>query len=202
MLNIYAVDEQLEQVKESIRRNEMPEISVSPGYGRLLTIMVKMSQASSILEIGALGGYSGICLARGLKDEGRLVSLELKEGFARIAEQNLQAAGLGDKVKYRIGDALLSMEQLVQEAETFDFFFIDADKIHAPEYLEWSIRLARPGAIIVGDNSFLHGKTLDPNFNGPGVQGIRRFNQQMATDPRLESTLIPAYDGLVIARVK
>ncbi|MBC8079896.1 MAG: O-methyltransferase [Gorillibacterium sp.] len=200
--NIYARDEQLEQVKQSIRHNGMPEISVSPGYGRLLTIMVKMAQAKSILEIGALGGYSGICLARGLKEEGRLVSLELKAEFALLAEQNLQAAGFGDKVKYRIGDALHSMEQLANEGETFDFVFIDADKVHAPEYLEWSIRLSTPGAIIIGDNTFMHGKTLDPSYTGPGVQGIRRFNERVAADPRLESTLIPAYDGLVIARVK
>lgn len=199
---IYPPDQVLAEVEESIRQCGMPEISVSPGYGRLLTILVKMSRAQSVLEIGALGGYSGICLARGLGDAGKLVSLEIKPEFAELAQRNLTAAGYGDKVEYRIGDAVHSMQQLEQEGRSFDFVFIDADKVQAPDYLEWSIRLARPGAVIVGDNTFMHGKTLDPGHNGPGVQGIRLFNERVATDDRLDSTLLPAYDGLVVARVK
>lgn len=200
--DIYPPDQVLAEVEESIRQCGMPEISVSPGYGRLLTILVKMSRAQSVLEIGALGGYSGICLARGLGDAGKLVSLEIKPEFAELARQNLIAAGYGDKVEYRIGDAVHSMQQLEREGRSFDFVFIDADKVQAPDYLEWSIRLSRPGAVIVGDNTFMHGKTLDPGHNGPGVQGIRLFNERVATDTRLDSTLLPAYDGLVVARVK
>ena len=199
---IYPPDPVLTQVEESIRSCGMPEISVSPGYGRLLTILVKMSRAQAILEIGALGGYSGICLARGLEAGGKLVSLEIKSEFAELARENLTAAGFGGLVDYRIGDAVRSLEQLADEGRRFDFFFIDADKVQAPDYLEWSIRLAQPGAVIVGDNTFMHGKTLDPVHNGPGVQGIRLFNERMATDPRLDSTLLPAYDGLIVARVK
>lgn len=200
--DIYPPDQVLAEVEESIRQCGMPEISVSPGYGRLLTILVKMSQAESVLEIGALGGYSGICLARGLGNAGKLVSLEIKPEFAELARKNLTAAGYGDKVEYRIGDAVASMKQLEREGRRFDFVFIDADKVQAPDYLEWSIRLARPGAVLIGDNTFMHGKTLDPVHNGPGVQGIRLFNERMATDARLDSTLLPAYDGLVVARVK
>jgi predicted O-methyltransferase YrrM len=200
--HIYPPDQVLAEVEESIRQCGMPEISVSPGYGRLLTILVKMSKAESVLEIGALGGYSGICLARGLGDAGKLVSLEIKPEFAELARKNLTAADYGDKVEYRIGDAIHSMQQLEREGRSFDFVFIDADKVQAPDYLEWSIRLARPGAVIVGDNTFMHGKTLDPGHNGPGVQGIRLFNERVAKDPRLDSTLLPAYDGLVVARVK
>lgn len=199
---IYPPDPVLIQVEESIRLCGMPEISVSPGYGRLLTILVKMSRAQAILEIGALGGYSGICLARGLEAGGKLVSLEIKSEFAELARENLTAAGFGGLVDYRIGDAVRSLEQLADEGRRFDFFFIDADKVQAPDYLEWSIRLAQPGAVIVGDNTFMHGKTLDPIHNGPGVLGIRLFNERMATDPRLDSTLLPAYDGLIVARVK
>jgi len=199
---IYPPDPVLIQVEESIRLCGMPEISVSPGYGRLLTILVKMSRAQAILEIGALGGYSGICLARGLEAGGKLVSLEIKSEFAELARENLTAAGFGGLVDYRIGDAVRSLEQLADEGRRFDFFFIDADKVQAPNYLEWSIRLAQPGAVIVGDNTFMHGKTLDPIHNGPGVLGIRLFNERMATDPRLDSTLLPAYDGLIVARVK
>lgn len=200
--SIYAPDEVLKQVQESIRRNQMPEISVSPGYGRLLTILVKLSGAQSILEIGALGGYSGICLARGLEPEGKLVSLELMEKYAALAHDNLQNAGLGDKVEYRIGNALDQLPKLEAEGRTFDFFFIDADKGNYPQYLDWALKLANPGALIVGDNAFMHGKTMNSASQGPSALAIREFNRRMASDERLDSTLLPAYDGLVIARVK
>ncbi|MDF2814625.1 MAG: O-methyltransferase [Paenibacillus sp.] len=200
--SLYEEDADLVRVLEGIRANGMPEISIAAGYGRLLTMLARMKAAKRILEIGALGGYSGICLARGLSEEGRLISLELKEEFAAVARKHLTDAGLGDKVEYRIGEALDSLKQLEQEGIRFDFYFIDADKGNYVNYLEWAIRLANPGAVIVGDNSLMRGRVIDPKVTSNSVQVMRKFNQMIATDPRLESTLLPAYDGLCIARVK
>lgn len=202
MESLAAEDEQLAKVRQSIREAGMRDISVANGYGRLLTLLVRMSGASSVLEIGALGGYSGICLARGLGDGGRLVSLELKPEYAELAKRNLTEAGFGGKVDYRIGEALTSLERIAEEGLAFDFFFIDADKGNYLNYLEWAIRLARPGAIIVGDNTLMRGRTLDPAENGGSVTRMREFNRMIAQDPRLEGALLPAYDGLAIARVK
>ncbi|GGH58387.1 O-methyltransferase [Paenibacillus silvae] len=199
---LFQEDELLLKVKEAIRANGMPEVSVAAAYGRLLTFLAKTSKAEAVLEIGVLGGYSGICLARGLSDGGTLTSLELKEEYAAMAHGHLEEGGFGDKVEYRIGPAADSLEQLAQEGRTFDFFFIDADKENYPVYLDYAIRLARPGAVIVGDNCFLRGRTLNPDKQGPAVLAVRRFNEQMASDSRLITTMLPDYDGLALAWVK
>jgi caffeoyl-CoA O-methyltransferase len=199
---LYKKDPILEMVKEGIRNRDMPEISIASGYGRLLTMLVKMIRAKNVLEIGALGGYSGICLARGLEADGKLVSLELKQEFADAAKFHLTEAGLGEQVEYRIGEALDQLEVLKTEGKTFDFFFIDADKVNYPNYLEWAIRLANPGAVIVGDNTLMHGDVPDPAVLKDSVEAMREFNRRIAEDPRLESTVLPAYDGLAIARFR
>ncbi|WP_274365501.1 O-methyltransferase [Paenibacillus thermotolerans] len=195
-------DAQLDKVLESIRANGMPEISVKPGYGRLLTLLVAASGAKRVLEIGALGGYSGICLARGLRDGGELISLELKQDFADLAYRNLSEAGFGSMVNYRVGEALDSLEALAQEGQRFDFFFIDADKGNYPNYLEWALRLGNPGAIIVGDNTLQNGRVMNEDAQSPSVVAMREFNERMTSDPRLDGLLLPAYDGLAIARIK
>lgn len=199
---LYKKDEQLEQVKEGIASRGMPSISVADGYGRLLTLLVRMSGASKLLEIGALGGYSGICLARGLKEGGSLLSLELLQDYADVARSHMTEAGLGDKVNYKVGDARKSLEELKTEGRTFDFFFIDADKEGYPVYLDYALELAEPGAIIVGDNILLRGRTVNETKQGRSVLAVRSFNERIATDERLESTILPGYDGLAIARVK
>ncbi|MEK3828093.1 MULTISPECIES: O-methyltransferase [Paenibacillus] len=199
---LFQEDELLLKVKEAIRANGMPEVSVAAAYGRLLTFLAKTSKAEAVLEIGVLGGYSGICLARGLSEGGSLTSLELKEEYADMARGHLEESGFGSQVEYRIGPAADSLEQLAQEGRTFDFFFIDADKENYPVYLDYAIRLARPGAVIVGDNCFLRGRTLNPDKQGPAVLAVRRFNEQMANDPRLVTTMLPDYDGLALAWVK
>jgi predicted O-methyltransferase YrrM len=200
--SVYAEDVVLEKVKAGIRNRNMPEISIAPGYGRLLTLLVLASGAREVLEIGALGGYSGICLARGLAPGGRLTSLEVDAGFAGFARSNLEEAGFGDRVDYRVGPALDSLAELEREGRRFDFFFIDADKGNYPRYLDWAIRLGNPGALIVGDNILLHGRIADPEISSPSVRAIREFNERIASDPRLDSTLLPAYDGLAVARLK
>ncbi|MDP1511203.1 O-methyltransferase [Paenibacillus sp. CMAA1739] len=195
-------DEALRGIREAIVEKGMPEVSVAHPYGKLLTFLIEVSGAQQVLEIGALGGYSGVCLARGLGEKGRIVSLELKEAYAALAHQHMTNNGYGDCVEYRIGPAADSLKKLQEEGRTFDFFFIDADKENYPVYLEYAIALANPGAIIAGDNCFLRGRTLNTDKNGPAVQAVRRFNETIATDPRLVSTLLPAYDGLALARVK
>lgn len=199
---LYPEDKELQFVIEAIREHGMPEVSVAPAYGRLLTLLVQTAGARNILEIGALGGYSGICLCRGLPADGKLTSLELKEEYAQLAGRHLEKAGFKDRVEYRIGPAADSLAALKQEGRTFDFFFIDADKENYPLYLDYALELANPGALIAGDNCFLRGRTLNSDKNGPSVQAVRRFNEVIATDKRLVSTLLPAYDGLILARVK
>lgn len=199
---LYTEDELLLEVKEAIKANKMPEVSVAPGYGRLLTMLVSLSRSTRVLEIGALGGYSGICLCRGFGSGGTLTSLELKQDYAELAQRHLHKAGFGDAVEYKLGPALDSLKLLEAEGRKFDFFFIDADKENYPNYLEFAIRLASPGAIIAGDNIFLRGRTLNMDRNGPAIQAVRRFNEMIASDERLTSTLLPAYDGLALAMVK
>lgn len=192
----------MQKVMKGIQDSGMPQISIEPVYGRLLTMLTRMVGTQWALEIGALGGYSGMCIARGLGDGGKLICLELKQEFAEVAKSHLQEAGLGECVEYRIGEALDQLQLLEEEGQRFDLVFIDADKGNYPRYLEWAIRLANPGAVIIGDNALMHGKTMDPGRNSPSVTAMRKFNEQIAGDPRLESTILPAYDGLAIARVK
>ncbi len=194
-------DPDLERVRASIEARNMRDISVKPGYGRLLTLLASASNAAAILEIGALAGYSGICLARGLRPGGKLTSLELMPEYAELARSNLAAAGFGDAAEYRVGEALTSLEALEAEGRTFDFFFIDADKGNYPNYLEWALKLGRPGAIIVGDNTLLKGRIVEEQSTSPSVRAMRVFNERIATDPRLQGVVLPAYDGLSIARI-
>ncbi|MFD2682483.1 O-methyltransferase [Bacillus seohaeanensis] len=195
-------DSILEAVIESIDANGMRNISVSPEIGNILTLLVKTSGAKQILEIGALGGYSGICLARGLPKEGHLTSLELEREYADLAHENLEKAGFGDQVTYYTGEALKSLEQLKKEQKRFDFIFIDADKGNYPNYLEYSLQLANPGALIVGDNVLQRGRVFDVSHVDSRTESIRAFNQRMASDPNVESMMLPIGDGLLVGRVK
>lgn len=199
---LYEADTKLEKVKEETARLGMPAISVAEGYGRLLAMLVRLSGASKVLEIGALGGYSGICLARGMDEGGKLVSLELHQSYADTAKRHMEEAGFGGVAEYIVGDAREGLARLEREGRTFQFFFIDADKEGYPVYLDYAIRLAEPGAVIVADNILLRGRTTDETKQGPAVQAVRAFNKTIATDPRLESTVLPGYDGLAIAYVK
>lgn len=199
---LYKADSELAHVREGIAANGMRDISVAEGYGRLLTMLVRMSGARRVLEIGALGGYSGICMARGLPEGGSLVSLELLQSYADVARRHVEHAGFGHCVEYIVGDAKESLAKLKEEKRSFQFFFIDADKEGYPVYLDYAMELAEPGAVIVADNILLRGRTTNPDKAGPAVQAVRAFNERIATDARLESTVLPGYDGLAIAIVK
>lgn len=196
-------DSQLEEVISSITENGMPSISVSPSSGKFLTMLISLSGARNVLEIGALGGYSGICLARGFGREGKLTSLELEEKYAKLAYYNLAKAGFGDQVSYIIGQALQNLEGLVRDNNKFDFFFIDADKENYEKYLEYCIALAEPGALIVADNVLAGGSVADLNAKPKRYSDLMKsFNETVANHNQLESLLIPIGDGMTVSRVK
>ncbi|KAA0549835.1 O-methyltransferase [Bacillus sp. BGMRC 2118] len=199
----YSPDQVLEDVLESIKENGMRSISVSPSTGKLLTMLVSISGATNVLEIGALGGYSGICLARGMGKEGKLTSLELMDDYAKLAFDNLSKAGVGDQVSYKVGPALESLEKLVNEGSQFDFFFIDADKENYEPYLNACITLAKNGALIVCDNVLARGtvadETIEPTRH---TEFMKEFNETVANHPQLESVLLPIGDGLTLSKVK
>lgn len=196
-------DELLEEVLSSIIENGMRSISVSPSSGRLLTLLVSISGAKNVLEIGALGGYSGICLARGFGSEGKLMSLELVQEYAELAQRNLAKAGFGEHVTYMTGAALENLEKLAAENRKFDFFFIDADKGNYENYLEYCIRLAEPGALIITDNVLAGGSVADGGTNPKRyTEYMKKFNETVANHPRLESVLVPIGDGMTLSKVK
>lgn len=196
-------DALLGEVISSIEENGMPAISVSPSSGKLLTMLIAISGAKNVLEIGALGGYSGVCIARGFDSEGKLTSLELEERYAKLASNNLAKAGFGDRVSYMTGAALESLEQLIEGNQRFDFFFIDADKGNYENYLESCIELADEGALIVADNVLAGGSVVDQGIKAKRyTEVMKKFNKTVANHPQLESLLIPIGDGLTISRVK
>ncbi|MFJ7183296.1 O-methyltransferase [Lysinibacillus xylanilyticus] len=193
----------LEEVITSIEENGMPAISVSASSGKLLSMLVSMTGAKNILEVGALGGYSGICLARGFGSDGKLTSLELEEKYAQLAYSNLAKAGFGEQVTYITGPALQSLEKLVQSNERFDFFFIDADKDNYENYLNYCVRLANSDAIIVTDNVLAAGSVADPNAKPKRyTELMKKFNVAVANHPQLESIIMPIGDGMTLSKVK
>lgn len=197
-------DEALEAALRESERAELPEINVSASEGKLLQMLVEISGARRILEIGTLGGYSAIHFARALPEDGGLLSLELEERHAEVARRNVERAGLSDRVEVRVGDARQSLEGLVEGGEgPFDLIFIDADKEGYPEYLDWSLRLSRPGTLILGDNAIREGSVIDPDDSTS--RAMREFNEKLAKDPRLSAIVLPLIreriDGLAIARV-
>jgi caffeoyl-CoA O-methyltransferase len=197
-------DEVLEATLKDSRRGGLPEISVSPNQGRLLRLVVEIAGVRRILEIGTLGGYSAIHLARGLLEDGELLSLEIDEHHADVARNNIERAGLSDIVEVRVGDAHELLATLVENDEgPFDLVFIDADKEGYPDYLDASLRLVRSGSLIIGDNTVRGGTVLDPREET--ARATREFNRRIAEEPRLFGILLPLIreriDGMTIARV-
>ncbi|MEZ0066411.1 putative O-methyltransferase YrrM [Streptacidiphilus sp. MAP12-20] len=199
-------DPALENALKASDAAGLPKIEVSPPAGQLLNLLAEIQGARRILEIGTLGGYSTICLARGLAEGGRVVTLEYDPRHAEVAAANIAAAGLADQVEIRVGKALDTLPQLELEGrEPFDLAFIDADKESNPQYIQWALRLARPGALIVVDNVVRNGGVLDPEGNA-AIQGTRAALELIASEPRLSGTAIQTvgakgYDGFAIARV-
>lgn len=180
-------DAALEAAIKTNRKERLPAIDVSPLLGKFLHVMVQMTEARRILEIGLLGGYSTIWMARALPRGGRIVSLEFSPRHAEIARGNLKRAGVLNRVDIRVGPALDSLPILACEhGGPFDLIFIDADKENNPQYLEWAIRLARKGSLIIIDNVARHGQVIDAK-GGPDIQGTRRCLQMLAKHPRLSA---------------
>jgi predicted O-methyltransferase YrrM len=185
----------------------MPPINVAPNQGKLLHVLALALGARKILEIGTLGGYSTIWLARALPPGGRLVTLEYDPKRADVARANIARAGLADVVEVRVGPALEALPVLVAEGcGPFDLVFIDADKSNTAPYFEWALRLARRSSLIIADNVIRDGAVIDPHSADASVQGVRRFNAMLAAEPRVVATAIQTvgskgYDGMAIAVV-
>jgi predicted O-methyltransferase YrrM len=185
----------------------LPPINVTPNLGKLLKLLARLQGSRSILEIGTLGGYSTIWLARALPAGGRLITLEVDPKNAEIARANLARAGVADVVELRLGPALETLPQIAAEGRgPFDLIFIDADKQTYPEYFAWALKLSRRGSLIIADNVVRKGAVLDAAGNDAIIQGVRRFNELLAAEPRVSATAIQTvgskgYDGFAIALV-
>lgn len=201
-------DEALKAVEKTILENNIPQISISPNQGKFLQLLAKLTQPKKILEIGTLAGYSTIWLARALPKNGKLITLEFSELHAKVAQQNIKQAGLKDLVEIRVGKAIDLLPVLVKEGTgPFDMIFIDADKLPYKEYFEWSLKLSRPGTLIIADNVIRDGKVLDPKSTDEMVQGVQRFNAALAANPAVDATIFQTvgtkeYDGMALAIVK
>ncbi len=186
----------------------LPAIQVSPSQGKFLSVLARSLGARHILEVGTLGGYSTIWLARALPADGRLITLEANPKHATVARANFARAGLDHLIELRLGSALDTLPQLAAEKRgPFDFIFLDADKPNITAYFEWALKLARRGSLIVADNVVREGKVLDANNGDSSVQSMRRFFAQAAADPRVDATVVQTvgskgYDGLAILLVK
>ncbi len=198
-------DPALEAALKASSAAGLPEINVAPNQGKLLMLLARAMGARKILEIGTLGGYSTIWLARALPAGGRLVTLEYDPKHAKVARENIDRAGLSKAVEVKVGRASETLPTLVEEAP-FDLVFIDADKPGYPEYLDWALKLSRPGTLIIADNVVRDGQVASADSDDPLVLGVRRFNERLAAEPRLEATAVQTvgvkgYDGLAFALV-
>lgn len=200
-------DATLTNTIQSLAANGIPDMSVSPNQGKLLQVFAAACQATKILELGTLGGYSTIWLARALPAGGKLISLECDEHYAAVAQQNIDSAGLSDKVEIRTGKALDLLPAMVEHNEgPFDLFFIDADKPPYTAYFQYALKLSRPGSIIICDNVIRNGKVLDQNSSDEKVQGVQRLNSFLRDCKEVTATILQTvgvkeHDGMVIAVV-
>lgn len=202
-----APDPALDAALQASAAAGLPTIHVSPNQGQLLTILARAVGARAILEIGTLGGYSTIWLARALPPGGRLVTLETNPKHAEVARANIARAGVADKVEVRVGPALDTLPEVEAEGRgPFDLVFIDADKPSYVAYLGWAMRLTRPGSLIIADNIIRDGRVVDADSEDSSVVGARAFNAALAAEPRVIASGVQTvgskgYDGLAIAMV-
>jgi len=198
----------LEEALKSSEAAGIPAIQVSALQGKLLMLLVQLQNARRILEIGTLAGYSTIWLVRGMPEGGRIVTLEADMHHAKVAQANIARAGVADRVDLRLGRALKTLPMLAGEnAGPFDFFFIDADKKNIPKYFDWSLKLSRPGSLIVVDNVVRDGQVIDRANGEPNIEGVRSFLSRAGQDTRVEATAlqtvgVKGHDGFAIVRVK
>ncbi|HFT0375692.1 O-methyltransferase [Enterobacter mori] len=198
-------DDVLSQVLENNKRAGLPEHDVAANQGKLLALFVRMTQARRILEIGTLGAYSSIWMARALPPDGKLITLEADPTHADVARQNIQLAGLTDRIQLIEGPALNSLENF-GDVPPFDLIFIDADKPNNPGYLEWALHYSRPGTVIIGDNVVRDGEVINGQSDDARVLGVRRFIEMIGDNPRLTATAlqtvgVKGWDGFTLAIV-
>ena len=200
-------DDVLKDTLQSMIDADIPMISVSANQGKFLQVLARLVSAKKILELGTLGGYSTIWMARALPLNGRLVTIELEQAHADVARQNFIKAGLGHVVDIKVGKAIDVLPQLeTEQPGPFDMIFIDADKPPYAEYFEWALKLSRPGTLIVADNVVREGKVLDPDCDDERVKGVQRFNKMLAACKQVTATIIQTigskeHDGMAIAVV-
>ncbi|WP_448667788.1 O-methyltransferase [Enterobacter mori] len=198
-------DDALNQVLENNRRAGLPEHDVAANQGQLLALLVRMTQARRVLEIGTLGAYSSIWMARALPPDGKLITLEADPTHADVARQNIHLAGLTDRIELMEGPALNSLENF-GDVPPFDLIFIDADKPNNPGYLEWALHYSRPGTVIIGDNVVRDGEVINGQSDDARVLGVRRFIEMIGDNPRLTATAlqtvgVKGWDGFTLAMV-
>jgi predicted O-methyltransferase YrrM len=197
----------LEGALEASAKAGLPLIAVSPNQGKLLQMLAQILDARSILEIGTLGGYSTIWLARGMRPGGRLITLEVDPAHAAVAQANLRRAGLVKVVEVRVGSALDTLPRIAAEGRgPFDLIFVDADKANIPAYFEWAVKLSRPGALIIVDNVVRDGNVIDAESSDASIKGVRRFVEMLSDRADMSGTAIQTvgtkgYDGFAIVRV-
>ena len=200
-------DAALTRALDSNHASGLPSIDVPPLLGKFLDLMIRISGARRVLELGTLGGYSTIWMARALPSDGQLITLELESKHADIARANLDAAGVLNRVDIRVGPAIETLRALHSAgAQPFDLIFLDADKQSLPEYLDWSLKLSRPGTVIIADNVVRDGKVVDTKTDDPHVRGVQRYLERAAREPRLSTTAMPTvgargYDGFSLSVV-
>lgn len=195
-----AEDELLASLREEADRTGLPPISISADEGRLLQVLLTAIGARRVLEVGTLGGYSAICMARALPPGGRVVTVEIDEKHAAFARRYIQRAELGDRIEVRLGRALEVLPAL--DGERFDAVFLDADKEPLPTYFDWALRLVRPGGLIIADNALWGGRVYDGEESDERTRGVREFNRRMSTDPRVLGIIVPTHDGVAVAVVR
>jgi predicted O-methyltransferase YrrM len=201
-------DPVLDAAREASVAAGLPQIAVAPNQGRFLQILAQIQGARRILEMGTLGAYSTIWLARALPEDGHLISLEVDPKHAEVARDNIANAGLDGVAEVRLGPALETLPKLLAEdAGPFDLIFIDADKPNNAAYFEWAVRLSRPGTLIIVDNVVRGGKVIDPPADDPDSQGVQRLNEVIAAEPRVSATTLQTvgrkgHDGFTVALVK
>jgi caffeoyl-CoA O-methyltransferase len=202
-------DEVLKNIEPSLLagNSNMPLGGISPNQGKLLQVFARMCNAKKILELGTLGGYSAIWMARALPEDGKLITLEYDVNNIAVAQKNIDAAGLSDKIEIRQGKAIEILEQLKAEnAGPFDMVFMDADKPPYTEYFQMALSMSRPGTIIIADNVVRNAKVLDENSENAAVKGVRRFNKMLSENKAVTATIlqmvgIKEYDGMAVAVV-
>jgi predicted O-methyltransferase YrrM len=200
-------DAALERALRSSEAAGLPRIQVSALQGKLLHLLARMVSSRNVLEIGTLGGYSTIWMARALPEDGRLITLEASEKHAEVAQKNFSFAGLAGRIELRLGKALETLPQIASEGRgPFDLIFVDANRSNLPEYFAWSLKLARRGSVIVVDNVVREGAVLNVESSDADIQGIRRFAEMAAAENRVSSTVIQTvgsknYDGFAVLLV-